>query len=171
MENTSMEKTAKKVEVAANVGIIIVVLLAVAFWAKGGLSRQAESQHNIPIGSKLSLKTVNWQANGKSMVFALSTTCHFCTESASFYRELVRECQKQNVRTVAVLPQPVNEARLYLDNEGVTVDEVVQSPLPDIQVAGTPTLLLVDQGARINAVWYGKLSENREKDVFANLSR
>jgi hypothetical protein len=83
----------------------------------------------------------------------------------------VLECQKQNVRTVAVLPQPVDEARLYLANEGVTVDEVVQSPLTDIQVAGTPTLLLVDQSARINAAWYGKLSGNREKDVLANLSR
>jgi hypothetical protein len=171
MENASMEKTAKKVEVAANVGIIIVVLLAVAFWAKGGLSRQSESQHNIPIGSKLSLKTVNWQANGKSMVLALSTTCHFCTESAGFYRQLAMECQKQNVRMVAVLPQPVNESKLYLAKEGVTVDEVIQSSLQDIQVAGTPTLLLVDQGARINAAWYGKLSGNREKDVLANLSR
>jgi hypothetical protein len=171
MENITMAKTAKKVEVAANVGIVIVALLVVAFWAKGGLSRQAESRHNIPIGSKLSLKTVNWHANGKSMVLALSTTCHFCTESAGFYRELVRECQKQNVRTVAVLPQPVNEAKLYLANEGVAVDEVVQSPLPDIQVAGTPTLLMVDQGARVESVWYGKLPGDREKEVFSKLSR
>jgi hypothetical protein len=117
------------------------------------------------------LKTVDWQANGKSMVLALSTTCHFCTESASFYRQLAQECKKHNVRTVAVLPQPVNESKRYLANEGVSVDEIVQSPLTEVLVAGTPTLLLVDQGAQVKAVWYGKLLKTGEKEVLADLSR
>ncbi|HEY2391991.1 MAG TPA: hypothetical protein VGK22_12540 [Candidatus Angelobacter sp.] len=167
----AMEKAAKKVETVANIGIVIVALLLVGLWLKGSLLHPSGSQHNIPIGSKISLKTVDWQTNGKSMVLALSTTCHFCTESAGFYRELAKECQKRNVRTVAVLPQPVNEARLYLANEGVSVDEIVSSPLADLQVAGTPTLLLVDQGARVRGAWYGKLPETSEKDVIAGLAR
>jgi hypothetical protein len=78
------ERTAKQVEIAANVGIVVIALLAVAIWAKGGFPRQPESRHTVAIGSKLPLRNVNWQGNGKSMVFALSTTCHFCTESAGF---------------------------------------------------------------------------------------
>jgi thioredoxin-related protein len=164
-----MEKTAKKIEVAANVAIIIVALVVVLFFIKNYRTNRAESRAQISTGTKFALKDVNWQDSGKSVVLALSTTCHFCTESAGFYRELVQECQKQHVHTVAVLPQAVNEATSYLKNEGVTVDEVKQGSFPELQISGTPTLLLLDSRGVVKNVWFGKLPDNKEREVLSKL--
>ena len=164
-----MEKMAKKIEVAANVAIIIVALAVVSILVKNYMTKRGETRAVISTGTKFALKDVSWQGNGKSVVFALSTTCHFCTESAGFYRELVQECQKQHVHTVAVLPQAVDEAQSYLKGEGVTVDEVRQGHFPELQINGTPTLLLLDNSGIVKGVWFGKLPADKEKEVLEKL--
>jgi len=169
MEGKKLESAAKKIEIAANVAIIIVALAAVLFFVKNYMTNRAESRARISTGTKFALRDVNWQVSGKNVVLALSTTCHFCTESAGFYRELVQQCQKQHVRMVAVLPQAVNEAQSYLKNEGVTVDEVRQGSFSELQISGTPTLLLLDNSGVVKSVWFGKLPAEKEKEVLAKL--
>jgi len=169
MEGMLMERIAKKIEIAANVAIIIVALAVVLFFVKSYMTNRADAHARISTGTKFALKDGNWQGSRKNVVLALSTTCHFCTESAGFYRELVQECQKQHAYTVAVLPQAVNEATSYLKNEGVTVDEVRQGSFPDLQISGTPTVLLLDNSGMIKSVWFGKLSADKEKEVLAKL--
>jgi peroxiredoxin len=162
---------AKKIELAANIGIVITAVLVVIFFVRNYTQRQNDPQHTVALGSKFALKNVNWQANDKNLVFAVSTTCHFCTESAGFYRKLVEECKQQHVHTVAVLPQPQAEAQAYLSGEGVSVDEIRQAPLSDLDIAGTPTLVLVDQVGVVKHVWEGKLPSTKEEDVVTTLSK
>jgi len=160
---------AKKIEVGANAGIIIVVLLALCLWLTGRWSRQSGSPQTLPVGAKFELKGVDWKANKKSMVLALSTTCQFCTESAGFYKELVKKCQEQHIKVVAVFPQPQEQAKAYLDGEGVSVDAIRRSSLPDIQILGTPTLLVVDDTGTVKAIWMGKLPSSSEQQVLASV--
>ena len=102
-------------------------------------------------------------------MLALSTSCHYCNESAEFYRRLVKECEAHGVRTIAILPQAVNEAQTYLGNEGVKVNEVRQASLPSLEITGTPTLLLINDAGKVEHIWYGKLPPEQEKDVLAKL--
>lgn len=163
-----MANTAKKIEVAANVAIIAVALLAIAFFVTNfGMSRKPVPSPKISTGARFALGQIDWQK--KNVVLALSTTCHFCTESAGFYRELVQECQKRHIRTIAVLPQAISEAQSYLSNEQVSVDEVRQGSFPDLQIGGTPTLLLVDYRGLVENVWVGKLPANKEKEVLEKI--
>lgn len=168
MADLNKERVAKKVELVANIGIVIVALLAAVLFVRNYLGRSPKPQ-TISIGSKVKLKDVNWRANRKTLVLALSTNCHFCTESAPFYRQLVKTAASQNVRTLAVFPQSLTEATSYLAAEAVKVDFVQQSPLPDIQVSGTPTVLLVNENGEVKAVWVGKLPAEREKDLLDRL--
>jgi len=164
------EKTssaAKKIEMIANVAIIIAAVVIVFIFVRNYMNKTADT---IAPGAKLALKDVNWESNNKTIVLAVSTTCHFCTESAGFYRELVSQCKQQHVRTIAVLPQPVTEAQSYLGNEGVGVDDIRQVVFHDIPIDGTPTLLLVDGKGTVRSVWIGKLSESKEKEVLAKLT-
>ena len=87
----------------------------------------------------------------RTLVLALSTQCHFCTESAPFFQRIRKETSK-NLKMVAVLPQPVSESHKYLEGEGVQVDDVRQAPLTTIGVRGTPTLLLVDNVGSVQGV-------------------
>ena len=159
---------AKKIEGAANIGIVIIALLALGMFVKNYLRKPSEPKH-IAVGEQLGLKNANWQASGNTIVFGISTTCHFCTESAGFYRELVQECAAHHVQTIATLPQPVDEAKRYLASEGVTVNEVRQVPLSELKITGTPTLLLVDKKGTVQGVWVGKLPPDKEKEIMAKL--
>jgi len=163
-----MSRITKKIEVATNIAIIVTAVVIVASFVRNHQAKNYEPK-TIAAGEKLGLPAVNWRASNKSVVLALSTNCHFCNESADFYKKLVNECKRRGVQTVAVLPQPVSESTTHLQSLGISVDQVTQAVLPQIHVNGTPTLLLVDSSGTVNQVWVGKLPSMRENEVFAKL--
>ncbi len=169
VDNTKHTRVAKGIETAANIGIVIVALLAAVFMAKSHFASSVQPRQPIPIGSKIEVKDITWTASRATLVLALSTTCRFCTESAPFYRELTKYAKERNIRTIAILPQPLNEASTYLSNENVRVDEIRQNELSAVHVTGTPTLLLIDSKGTVQGSWIGKLPEQSEKDVLAKL--
>ncbi|SPF53650.1 exported hypothetical protein [Candidatus Sulfopaludibacter sp. SbA4] len=124
------------------------------------------------VGSSLKgqLPGVDWSKNGRTLVLAISTQCHFCKESTPFYRRLEQEVGKV-VKMVAVLPQPAHEAEQYLKDEGVQVDQVKQVSLGTIGVRGTPTILLVDSKGVVTKVWTGKLKAEEQEQVLGVLKK
>jgi peroxiredoxin len=168
---TNERSLAKKLELAANIGIVITAVLVAILFIRNYTQKRSDPQHVIALNTKFALKNVDWQANDKNLVFAVSTTCHFCTESAGFYKKLVEQCKQQHVRTIAVLPQSPAEAQAYLNGEGVAVDEIRQSDLPTLEVNGTPTLLLIDRAGLVKQVWTGKLPSTKETDVETALGK
>jgi hypothetical protein len=110
---------------------------------------------------------IDWKQNGQTLILALSSNCHFCTNSAPFYTKLVQK--KGSTRLVAVLPQPEGEGRKYLEKLGVSVDEVRQLSPDRIGVRGTPTLILVDASGGIRSSWVGLLPPNAEMEVLGKL--
>jgi len=95
------------------------------------------------------LSGIDWSKSDRTLLLALSTTnVHFCAESAPFYKTLQQQ-KRDNVRLLALFPQPLLDSRTYLDNLGLNVDEVVQIPLNSVGASGTPTLLLIDTRARV----------------------
>lgn len=165
-----MQNAARKIEIAANIAIVVVACVAVLVLVRNYRASSAQQPPSIKTGTHLALKGENWSASSKNMVLAISTACHFCTESAPFYRTMVEQARRDHVRTIAVLPQPLDQAETYLKGEGVTVDEIRQAPLSEIEVSGTPTLILVDNQGIVRNVWVGKLPGDKEKEVLKKLS-
>lgn len=160
----------KRLEVLVNIAILCAFLMVAALAAQKLFHpRAAERLSGPEIGAKVSLAGVDWSKSSRTLVLALSTTCHFCSESAGFYKRLVPEATGHGVSIVAVLPQPTAEGRSYLDGLGLHVEDVVQAPVTAVDGAGTPTLLIVDSGGRISKAWVGKLAPEREQQVFVSL--
>lgn len=173
----------KKVEVLANVAVIVtsVVLCSVLakkyfFTAKPAVAA-APSAPSLPVnarnsalqpGTKISLPGIDWSQSNQTLVLALSTTCHFCTESAPLYQVLEKE-KLHNVRLLAILPQPANESRKYLTKLGLQLPDLVQTPLASIGISGTPTLVLVDNNGLVKRSWIGKLGEADSRKLIAEL--
>ena len=165
-----------KTEVAANVAVIgVAVLLSAALIKVFFLPPRSQS---IPraldaVAAGTSLKDrisgVDWKKNGRTLVLAISTKCHFCTESTPFYRKVQEELK--TLRTIAVLPQPADEAERYLKDEGVRAARVKQTSLGDIGVQGTPTLLLVNGAGVVTNVWVGRLQPEQEQEVLVALRK
>lgn len=98
------------------------------------------------------------------MLLVLSTTCRYCTESLPFYEKLARQkAERGDVRLIAVMPQSADEARRYLSERNVTVDEIKQANLSIVR--GTPTLLMIDRNGVVVESWTGKLPPESEADV------
>jgi peroxiredoxin len=165
-----MADMTKKLEMGANIAIVVVAMVLASVLIKNYASSRTQSPPHIPVGTKVALPNVNWQAGDETVVLGLSTTCHYCTESAGFYRELAKVCKERNVRTLAVFPQPIEAAEKYMKDKGITFDEIRQARLADLEISGTPTLLLVDKTGAVKSVWIGKLEDNIEKKLLANLA-
>lgn len=159
----------KRVEMATNVAILCAFVLVAALAAKRLWEPSSLKAGGPVIGAKVSVQGIDWSRSNQNLVLVLSTGCHFCTESAEFYRRLVPSANSTGTRVLAVLPQPISDGRLYLEGLGVTVSEVVQSPLNAVDVSGTPTVLLLDKVGHIQKAWVGKLDPLQEQKVIASL--
>lgn len=160
-----------KVETVANAATIIAALLLSFVLIKvyllpSALHSPSRSAFVTTVGTSIKdrIAGVDWQKNGRTLVLALSTQCHFCTASAPFFRTLVEQ-SSNNVKTVAVFPQPVDEAQKYLNGEGVRVDQIAQADLNRIGVRGTPTMLLVNSVGAVTNVWVGELQPSQQVQV------
>jgi thioredoxin-related protein len=162
----------KKIELFANIAIIVVALILGVVLVKRYLFTNTQSAtptaSRIQPGTKVQMADVDWSKSPQTLVLVISDTCHFCTESAGFYQRLAQEKTKhEGTRMIAVLPQDVSRGQAYLSKLGVAVDEVRQSPLSAIGVAGTPTLLLIDGKGVLKQSWVGKLPTAQETEVLS----
>lgn len=152
------------------VSLLLSVVLIKVFLLPQSAPSASRPQPRAGMNLKQSLPGVDWAKNKRTLVLALSTQCHFCTESAPFFQRIQKERAK-DLKLVAVLPQAVDEGRKYLEGEGVQVDDVKQATLNAIGVTGTPTLLLVDGTGTVADVWQGKLQPDQEGGVLAALKK
>lgn len=174
----------KKVEVLANIAVIVTsivlcsVLVKKYFFtpkqtvaaATSTRSTSAPKTSALQPGTKISLPGIDWSKNSRTVVLALSTTCHFCSESGPFYQKLEQQ-KPGTVGLVAVLPQSVEDSRNYLNKLGVKTANLIQSSLSSIGVSGTPTLLLVDQNGALIASWVGKLPDYEVPNVMSQIKK
>ena len=165
----------KRIETAANVAIIAValllgfVLVKTFIWNRTPRER-ATSFDSIKPGTKISLPEVDWSQSERHLVLVLQTGCHFCTESAPFYRRLTQMLGKRkDTELIAVLPQSISESKQYLDNLGIAINEVRQADLSSVGASGTPTLVLVDKTGAVTDVWVGRLPPDKEEEVLNRL--
>jgi thioredoxin-related protein len=166
----------RKLELAANVAIIITASLLCLVLVKSYLISQPPPTTNsvasnninqVQAGTELSIPGIDWAKNKRTLLLALSTTCHFCTESGPFYQRLVKG--HGATQLIAVMPQAVEEGRQYLKKLGVEINEVKQVSMSTLGLSGTPTLVLVDNNGKVANVWVGALSPNMENEVLSQL--
>ena len=169
-------KLTRGIETSANVAILIISILLcvvlVRFYlapasAPNPAGGPTEISAGVKRGDAISVTGIDWRKNGKTLLLALSTTCHFCTRSGPFYQRLAKE--HGDARLVALVPQPVEEGRAYMERLHVEVDDVRETQLGDLGVSGTPTLILVDGEGVASEVWVGALSPDKEEEVVSRL--
>jgi len=164
-----MNNLTKRIELLANVAIIVVAVLIGGVMAKRYLLPQAQSpqaQSLIQPGTKLSVPGIEWDKNNRTLLLILSTSCHFCTESSPFYQRLAREkAEKGGLSLIALLPQSVGESQKYLNDLGVSVDDIKQVSPDAVQARATPTLIMADRTGTVVESWVGKIPAEREVEV------
>lgn len=166
-----MKHLPKKLELFANVAIIIIALLIVILLIQKFFSATPSSSitNTSLIGSKLAIPNYDWSKKSKNIVLVLQKGCRFCTESASFYQKLIKEIQNQDVEIITVLPQNKEDSNNYLEELGLKNIETRQSTMSSLQVKGTPTIFITNNKGEITNLWVGKLSSEKEIEVISHL--
>jgi hypothetical protein len=169
-----MSRINQKIELTANILIIVVAVLLIGviaqryFFAPSTDPNQPTRVHPT-VGTKINLPDTDWSRQPKTLIIALQKGCHFCGESAPFYKRLQESAQNKNVKLVAVLPGKQEESMAYLSELGIANLDVKQLPLNTLQIGGTPTLILTNDKGEVTDYWVGKLSPEKESEVFNKL--
>jgi hypothetical protein len=164
----------RKLEILTNVAIVACCALLAAtlvryFWVTPSPSRNIRP-NQIRAGDIVSLPGVDWSMNHKTLLLVLQTNCHFCTDSAPFYKRLSETlATRSGLQMMAVFPQPIEVSSQYLSQLEVPIRKVMQVSFADLKVAGTPTVLLVGPSGRVERVWFGKLSK-QDEDMLLSLN-
>lgn len=168
----------KRIEVLANVAIVIVAILLGVVLVKQlavakrnqPTTRPASARKELAAGEKINVAGMEWAKNGHTLLLVLQKGCRFCNESAAFYQRLIKQTSSRNdLKLVALLPQPVAEGKQYLNELGVNIDDVRQISPSQVNVGGTPTLILVNDSGVVVDVWSGKLPSEVESKVLSKL--
>jgi thioredoxin-related protein len=168
-----MSKVYQKLEMTANILIIVVSIILIGFFVQRYLfvGSAPMPTAKIPvIGKKLAIADVDFSKSSKNVFLVLSKGCHFCSESAEFYKKLIAETKGSNINLIAILPQEKKEAEEYLNGLGIQGIEIRQSQLNSLDVSGTPTILVLDNNGEVSNYWTGKLPPSEEKEVFDKLN-
>ena len=172
-----MRTLLKRIELVTNVAIIIVAVLLAVVLIKQLIpnnsnqpARPASARRGVASGDKLSLSGVDWAKNSHTLLVVLQKDCRFCTESGPFYQQLVKQTSaRDDIKLVALLPHAVPDGKQYLAEIGVDIADVRQVSPSQINVGGTPTLILVNNEGVATDVWAGKLPPDTETQVLSKL--
>jgi hypothetical protein len=160
------------VEVAVNAAtLVLCCVLIVAVIYSHVAPQKSASGSSLPSlrGIQIDMPGVAWGDTRHTVVLVMSVHCRFCTASADFYRRLQEVAVKRGVPIIAVLPQPVDEARTYLANLHIPISVIKQQSLASLSVPGTPTLMIVGPDGKLTDSWTGQLSPDVEKEVLSKL--
>lgn len=164
-----MNSFLKKIEVSANIAVILIAILLGYALIKSRIFPTPQATQTKPSVdlAKLPQLGIDWSQSNQTLLLSLSKDCHFCTESAPFYRRLAQERSDQkNTRLIAVFPQPISDGSKYLQQLDVSVDEVKQYSYQATVASATPTLILVGRSGNVLGVWTGKLNADKEQEVW-----
>jgi thioredoxin-related protein len=170
-----MSKLSQKVELTANILIIVFALLLGGILVQKYFFAQPTAANQPPrlepkVGSKMEVRNVNWSGQPRTLILALQMGCHFCNESAPFYKRVIETVRNKNVKLVAVFPTEIEKSAAHLKDLGLTNIEVKQSSLGSLQVNGTPTLILTNDKGEVTDYWVGKLPADKETEVINKLN-
>lgn len=161
----------KPLDLTANAAVIITSIALLGFlWNSRYEPHHAPQAHAAPslIGSNVHLTGVDFTHKDKTLLIAISSTCHFCQESQPFYR-LLAKTTGLKTDLVAVVPMPQRDAENYVHSSISPSIQVVSASLNTIGVHSTPTLLLVDSRGTVENAWIGKLDDVGQEQVQSRL--
>lgn len=159
----------KRLEVISNLAIVALAILAGTVLIKNHFLAAPAIQATpevIKAGDRVAVDGLSWTSGNGNVILALQADCRYCTESAPFYRDLIRELNGAGVSLAAIFPDSASAGQAYLERLNLAVPVVRTGDFMRLKIRGTPTLMFVDNQGVVQNVWIGKLSPAQQTDVF-----
>jgi thioredoxin-related protein len=166
----NVTKLKHHLEIATNMAVVLVAVVVLTMFAREFFKRleKPEIQPGLQRGLKLDkLPEGVTRHSNLTLIMVMSTTCHYCNESVSFYNQLAEMHSKANtsVALVAVFPNSTDQVKSYAEQQHLKLPTVAAMDFRSLNVTATPTLILIDSDGRVRDFWIGKLSKEEEHQV------
>ena len=163
-----------KIELGLNIAIAIAIVAIAGvvvkrtFFAEQVKTVNIEAQAQQLLGTRINVPGADWAQNKKSLVFFLKKDCVYCDAVAPTYRQLISEAEKTDVKLIAILPNPVEVGRDYVQALNLPIANVQIGTLSTYKIPGTPTVMMVDAEGVVRGIWIGA-APGQEKEMLAKL--
>lgn len=170
----NLEKLKTTVETVSNVALILVSVVFLAMLASAYISKPGAEQLKTGLqrGQKFAdFPHVDYQNSENTLLLFLNTECEYCRTSFPFYQQLIeaRRLRGGNTRIVSVFPNSSEEAAQYMKRNQLPVEVVASVNFNEINLTGTPTMVLLDRAGVVKDFWVGKIPEKEEAQVINSL--
>lgn len=157
-------------EIITNTAVLLVAVavLSAFTWSYFTRTLTPELQSGFKRGQDFTqLPPSIYSGSTQTLIIALNTKCSYCSESLPFYKRLA-EIQRRNdraTRVVAIFPDAEDEVRQYTRQNQLDIETIPAVDFRMLDLAGTPTITLVDNSGKVLDFWIGKLSEDSEQSL------
>lgn len=167
-----MSKASGRLDMAANLLLIVVSITVVGLFIQHYVSRQRSVSTNQgpTVGERVAIEDVKFSGSKRSVLIVMQQGCQYCEKSVEFYQRLVQN-KGADVNVIAVFPKLTPQTHDYLVKLGMPDVELRQTRFESINVVGTPTIIVLDDSGRVTNTWKGKLSPEKEDEVIGILGR
>jgi hypothetical protein len=131
------------------------------------------ASHGLAVGKTLPpFERRDWHSHRETLLLALREGCHYCRDSAPFYKrltELERSGAIKDFHILAVFPDPREIAGSLLESEKLDLDFVSSVDFKALGITGTPTAVLVDKSGKVLDLWVGELNDIEQQTLIDKL--
>ena len=162
------------IELAVNIIIAVAVVVIAGVIVKRHMfapptnAEKMQQTKKQLLETRIAVPNVNWEHNGKSLVFFFIKDCAYCTSSAPFYRQVIGEAARRDVKWLALLPNSIEDGKQYIQSLNLPIENVQSASLASYNIPGTPSVLFVDRHGIIKGAWLGA-TPTREGEMLEEL--
>lgn len=162
-------------EVLTNVMVLVAAVSIIAVLALnyfGGRKPAPRIVEGLQKGQQLpAISGIDYRASASTLLVAMSTKCVYCTQNIPFYNQLadMKNTGKVSLRTVALFPNSDNEVQHYVQQHQLKIDHKSSVDFGQLKLAGTPTMILVDENGRVTNFWVGALKPDAQQQFLESL--
>ena len=155
-----------KLEKATNVAIIFTCVVFSTFVVLDRRPENRAATATYAPGDRIGeLAGLDLTRSQTTVLLAVKSTCQFCTENMSLYRQLVAQRNPERTRIIGLTPESVETATEYFRRHGVEVDDVLSINPGDLRIRATPTILLVSRSGEVLATAVGQVEGDRQEEL------
>lgn len=153
-----------KIETLTNVIIIVAalgVLLSVGkfFLESSNSTKETKSPE---IGTLVKIEGFDSSKAEANILFVMQKGCHFCEESMEYFQRITSQKKGNKFGFYAVFPPRDTDVKTYLNGYGFSDVNLLSKDLAEMDVRGTPTVIVTNRKGEIVAKWVGKLSDSKQ---------
>jgi rhodanese-related sulfurtransferase/peroxiredoxin len=156
-------------EKIANIVVIVAIMIVTGVIVKKYLFDSNEPIQKLEVGQKVSLPDIDWKQN-KTMILATRRDCPHCKSSTTFFRQIIEQANKQNIKVEVVSSDSQEDSTGYLTEINLSTLKTHQLSLNKHGFFGTPTLLFVNQDGIVKDMWVGAVNSDNLNMVINKLN-